>query len=45
MDKVLELERELDFPIYKEVNDAIRSLAYSRDFYTQKTKRATYLIV
>ena len=43
MDTVLQLERELEFPIYTEVNDAIRSLAISRDFYSQKAKRSNYL--
>ena len=43
MDTVLHFEQELDFPIYTEVIDAIQSLAFSRDFYSQKEKRRTYL--
>lgn len=39
MDAVFQLEREISFPIYAEVNDAIRSLAYSRDFFFLKQKR------
>lgn len=43
LDTVYQLEQELEYPVYTEVNDAIRSLAYSRDFYTEKKKRSSYL--
>ncbi len=43
MDAVQALERELVFPIYAEVSDAIQSLAYAREFYRRKEVRAAYL--
>lgn len=45
MDAVQSLERELAYPIYAEVSDAIQSLSYARDFYRQKEARASYQAV
>jgi len=42
MDPILELEKEIDFPIYTEVNDAIKSLAYARNYYQTKLNRSLY---
>lgn len=42
MDPVFQLEKDIDYPIYTEVNDAIRSLTYSRDYHQTKQKRDQY---
>jgi acetyltransferase len=39
MEEVRDMERNLGYPIYTEVYDAIQSLALARDFYLQKEKR------
>jgi len=42
LDEVRSLERDLGYPVFTEVYDAIQSLAFTRDYYMQKTKRAAY---
>lgn len=42
MDPVYQLEKEIEYPIYTEVNDAIKSLAYSRNYYHKKNARTLY---
>lgn len=39
MDSITKLEKEIQFPIYAEVNDALKSLAYSRKSYQTKINR------
>ena len=40
MDPIFELEKVIEFPIYTEVNDAIKSLAYARNYYQTKKNRS-----
>lgn len=42
MDEIHALERDLGFPIYTEVYDAVQSLAFARDFYKIKKLRSAY---
>ena len=42
MEEIRVMERDLGFPIYTEVYDAIQSLAVARDFYLQKELRKSY---
>lgn len=42
MDPVIQLEKDIEYPIYAEVNDAIRSLAYSRDYHRTKDNRVQF---
>lgn len=42
VDPVIQLEKEIGYPVYTEVNDAIKSLAYSRDYYQTKHNRKQY---
>lgn len=42
LEEIHRLERELNYPVYGEVLDAIQSLAYVRDRYQQNQQRAVY---
>jgi len=42
MEEVHAMEREIGYPIYAEVFDAIQSLALARDFYIRKDQRKSY---